>query len=83
MYEDDLSKELQNGRLLRLMVPINSSMIGISSPYAQSKLEFATDRSQRDKRWGQQADSYLLTLLRGYIFHQVRYYWLNINLVLA
>lgn len=55
--EGELGKELQNGRLMRLM----------------TKLEFVVDRPEQanDARWSDTGDRFLLKLLRSYIFHQV------------
>lgn len=56
VLEHDLTKELYNGRLFRIMC----------------KLQFVAERrdAQRDRR-GETSDSYLLSLLQHYIFHQV------------
>jgi PAB-dependent poly(A)-specific ribonuclease subunit 3 len=55
--EGELSKELENGRLVRLM----------------SKLGFINERPEfeSDPKWSETGDRYLLTLFRDYVFHQV------------
>ncbi|XJO76819.1 hypothetical protein BDV3_007295 [Batrachochytrium dendrobatidis] len=55
--EDDLSRELENARLVRLM----------------SKLGFINERPEYDldPTWAETGDVYLLKLFRDYIFHQV------------
>ena len=54
--EGELGKELQNGRLFRLV----------------AKLEFVVDRPEQrgDPRWSDAGDRFLLKLFRHYIFHQ-------------
>jgi len=56
LLESELSRELQNGRLFRLM----------------SKLEMVCDRPEQktNSRFGETGDMFLLTLLRNYVFHQ-------------
>lgn len=53
----DLSRELENGRLFRLMAKIN----------------FITERPEydHDPRWSEHGERYLLKLFRDYVFHQV------------
>jgi len=57
LLESDLSKELENGRLFRLMV----------------KLGFINERPEydMDPSWAETGDRYLLKLFRDYVFHQV------------
>ena len=52
----ELSRELENGRLLRLLV----------------KLAFVNDRPDRDmhKEWAETGDRYIIKLFRDFIFHQ-------------
>lgn len=52
-----LSRELENGRLFRLM----------------AKLNFITERPEyeHDKRWSENGERYFLKLFRDYVFHQV------------
>jgi PAB-dependent poly(A)-specific ribonuclease subunit 3 len=53
----DLSREVENGRLFRLM----------------SKLNFVTDTPglESDSQWAENGDRYFLTLFRDFVFHQV------------
>jgi len=55
--EHELSKEMDNGRLLRLVV----------------KLGFINERPEYmgDPQWSETGDRYLLRLFRNYVFHQV------------
>ncbi|KAL0091718.1 hypothetical protein J3Q64DRAFT_1846468 [Phycomyces blakesleeanus] len=55
--ESELSRELENGRLVRLM----------------SKLGFVNERPEfdDDPRWAETGDRYLIKLFRDYVFHQV------------
>ncbi|TPX34253.1 hypothetical protein SmJEL517_g03044 [Synchytrium microbalum] len=57
MLEGELGRELENGRLVRLM----------------SKLSFINERPEfdLDPRWSETGDRYLLKLFRDYVFHQV------------
>mmetsp|Transcript_19403 Transcript_19403/g.21577 ORF Transcript_19403/g.21577 Transcript_19403/m.21577 type:complete len:606 (+) Transcript_19403:95-1912(+) len=57
MLESELSKELENGRLFRLLV----------------KLGFINERPENDisPNWSENGDRYLLKLFRDYTFHQV------------
>ena len=56
MLERELSLELDNGRLFRLM----------------AKLGFVNERPEyeSDRRWSETGDRYLLKLFRDYVFHQ-------------
>ena len=56
LLETELSKEVQNGRLMRLI----------------TKLEFVIGRPEHkgDPRFGETGDRFLLKLMRDYIFHQ-------------
>jgi PAB-dependent poly(A)-specific ribonuclease subunit 3 len=56
LLESELSKEVQNGRLMRLI----------------TKLEFVIDRPEHkgDPRFGETGDRFLLKLMRDYVFHQ-------------
>ncbi|KAI9190349.1 PAB-dependent poly(A)-specific ribonuclease subunit 3 [Blastocladiella emersonii ATCC 22665] len=58
--ENELSRELENGRLARLMM----------------KLNFITDRTEfaLGSRWSETGDRYLITLFRDYVFHPVDQY---------
>jgi len=58
MLEAELSKELENGRLFRLLV----------------KLGFINERPEfgMDPNWSETGDRYLLKLYRDYLFHQVQ-----------
>ena len=53
----ELGKELQNGRLFRLM----------------TKLQMVVERPEQnqDPRWADTGDRYMLKLLKNYIFHRV------------
>ncbi|OAD08015.1 hypothetical protein MUCCIDRAFT_134844, partial [Mucor lusitanicus CBS 277.49] len=55
--EANLGQELENGRLVRLM----------------SKLNFINERPEfeKDPRWQEAGDRYMIKLFRDYIFHQV------------
>ncbi|KAI8086057.1 uncharacterized protein BX664DRAFT_334810 [Halteromyces radiatus] len=55
--ESELSKELENGRLVRLL----------------SKLGFINERPEfdMDPRWSETGDRYIIKLFRDYVFHQV------------
>ncbi|TPX51602.1 hypothetical protein SeMB42_g00074 [Synchytrium endobioticum] len=57
MLESELGRELENGRLVRLM----------------AKLNFINERPEfdLDPRWAETGDRYLLKLFRDYVFHQV------------
>eukprot|EP00003_Mantamonas_plastica_P018566 TRINITY_DN3035_c0_g1_i1.p1 TRINITY_DN3035_c0_g1~~TRINITY_DN3035_c0_g1_i1.p1 ORF type:complete len:126 (-),score=46.35 TRINITY_DN3035_c0_g1_i1:150-527(-) len=54
---DELSKEIENGRLFRIMC----------------KLGFINERPHHnnDDQWSETADRYLLKLFRDFVFHQV------------
>jgi len=53
----DLSRELENGRLVRLM----------------AKLNFVNERPEyeHDRQWSENGERYFLKLFRDYVFHQV------------
>lgn len=55
--QSELSRELENGRLVRLM----------------AKLNFINERPEfdHDRQWSETGDRYLLKLFRDYVFHQV------------
>ncbi|KAJ3370270.1 PAB-dependent poly(A)-specific ribonuclease subunit 3 [Allomyces arbusculus] len=55
--ENELGKELENGRMARLMM----------------KLNFITERPEfnMDHRWSETGDRYLIKLFRDYVFHPV------------
>ncbi|KAI9303986.1 hypothetical protein BJ944DRAFT_267525 [Cunninghamella echinulata] len=55
--ENELSKELENGRIVRLL----------------SKLGFINERPEfdMDPRWSETGDRYIIKLFRDYVFHQV------------
>ncbi|KAG9242885.1 PAB-dependent poly(A)-specific ribonuclease subunit PAN3 [Calycina marina] len=53
----ELARELENGRLVRLMAKLNSII---------DRPEHATDRE-----WGTHGKYYILSLFRDYIFHQI------------
>ncbi|CAO3638652.1 unnamed protein product [Cunninghamella blakesleeana] len=55
--ENELGKELENGRLVRLL----------------SKLGFINERPEfdMDPRWSETGDRYIIKLFRDYVFHQV------------
>ncbi|EFP78995.2 PAB-dependent poly(A)-specific ribonuclease subunit 3 [Puccinia graminis f. sp. tritici] len=57
LLEESLSRELENGRLVRLMV----------------KLGFINERPEfdHDPNWSETSERYLLKLFRDYVFHQV------------
>jgi PAB-dependent poly(A)-specific ribonuclease subunit 3 len=55
--EGELMKELENGRLFRLMVKLG---------FINERPEFEMDPS-----WSETGDRYLLKLFRDYVFHQV------------
>ncbi|WAR59871.1 hypothetical protein PtB15_11B512 [Puccinia triticina] len=57
LLEECLSRELENGRLVRLMV----------------KLGFINERPEfdHDPNWSETSERYLLKLFRDYVFHQV------------
>jgi len=57
MLESELSKEVENGRLFRLL----------------AKLGFINERPEfgMDPNWSETGDRYLLKLFRDYVFHQV------------
>mmetsp|Transcript_23050 Transcript_23050/g.57729 ORF Transcript_23050/g.57729 Transcript_23050/m.57729 type:complete len:832 (-) Transcript_23050:130-2625(-) len=57
MLEGELSKELENGRLMRLMVKLG---------FINERPEFDMDQS-----WSETGDRYILKLFRDYVFHQV------------
>jgi PAB-dependent poly(A)-specific ribonuclease subunit 3 len=56
LLESDLSKELENGRLFRLLVKLGC---------VNERPEFDMDPS-----WSETGDRYLLKLFRDYVFHQ-------------
>ncbi|KAI9816644.1 MAG: PAB-dependent poly(A)-specific ribonuclease subunit 3 [Thelocarpon impressellum] len=56
-YHSELSRELENGRIVRLL-----SKLGLIN----ERPEFEHDRS-----WSETGDRYLLKLFRDYVFHQV------------
>jgi len=55
--ENEMTKELENARLVRLM----------------TKLGFINERPEfdHDPRWSETGDRYLIKLFRDYLFHQV------------
>ncbi len=57
MLENELSKEVENGRLFRIV----------------SKLGMINERPEfdMDVSWSETGDRYLLKLFRDYVFHQV------------
>ena len=57
MLENELTKELENGRLFRLIV----------------KLATINERPELnlDPQWSETGDRYMLKLFRDYVFHQV------------
>jgi PAB-dependent poly(A)-specific ribonuclease subunit 3 len=55
--DDDLSRELENGRLLRLLLKLG---------FVNERPEFDLDAS-----WSETGDRYPLKLFRDYVFHQV------------
>lgn len=55
--ESELAKELENGRLFRLVVKLG---------FINERPEFEMDPS-----WSETGDRYLLKLFRDYVFHQV------------
>ncbi|KAL4003096.1 hypothetical protein ACH3XW_6200 [Acanthocheilonema viteae] len=57
LLENELSKELENGRLFRLLCKLNT---------ITERAEF-----QMDMSWSETGDRYLLKLFRDYLFHQV------------
>ncbi|KHN85001.1 Uncharacterized protein Tcan_07091 [Toxocara canis] len=57
LLENELSKELENGRLFRLLCKLNTI---IERP-----------QFQMDMSWSETGDRYLLKLFRDYLFHQV------------
>eukprot|EP00127_Corallochytrium_limacisporum_P002603 Clim_evm39s134 gene=Clim_evmTU39s134 len=56
VLESDLSKELQNGRLFRLLVKLN--MVVERSAY------------NMDPQWSETGDRYMLKLFRDFVFHE-------------
>ncbi|CAG0885134.1 unnamed protein product [Cyprideis torosa] len=55
-YEGELEKEVENGRLLRLMTKLNTVI----------------DRQDLlDPNWGETGDRYILKLFRDFLFHQI------------
>ncbi|XP_053268690.1 PAN2-PAN3 deadenylation complex subunit PAN3 isoform X1 [Pleuronectes platessa] len=57
VIEEDLAKEVQNGRLFRLLAKLGT---------INERPEF-----QKDPSWSETGDRYLLKLLRDHLFHQV------------
>ncbi|XP_006820509.1 PAN2-PAN3 deadenylation complex subunit pan3-like [Saccoglossus kowalevskii] len=57
VIEEDLSKEVQNGRLMRLLAKLNTIC---------ERPEFSMDPT-----WSETGDRYLLKLFRDHVFHQV------------
>ncbi|MFH4974922.1 hypothetical protein AB6A40_001631 [Gnathostoma spinigerum] len=57
LLENELSKELENGRLFRLLCKLNTII---------ERPDF-----QLDMQWSETGDRYLLKLFRDYLFHQV------------
>ncbi|KAG8584888.1 hypothetical protein GDO81_004806 [Engystomops pustulosus] len=57
IIEEDLAKEVQNGRLFRLLAKLGT---------INERPEF-----QKDPSWSETGDRYLLKLFRDHIFHQV------------
>jgi PAB-dependent poly(A)-specific ribonuclease subunit 3 len=53
----DLSRELENGRLVRLMAKLN---------FVNERPEYELDR-----QWSETGERYFLKLYRDYVFHQV------------
>lgn len=74
--EDELSKEMENGRLYRLLVKLGTIVdrpmyvVGETSMY--HLLIFINCYSlNMDNTWGETGDRYLLMLFRDYLFHSV------------
>uniref|UniRef100_A0A673YB20 PAN2-PAN3 deadenylation complex subunit PAN3 n=1 Tax=Salmo trutta TaxID=8032 RepID=A0A673YB20_SALTR len=57
VIEEDLAKEVQNGRLFRLLAKLGT---------INERPEF-----QKDRTWSETGDRYLLKLFRDHLFHQV------------
>ncbi|XP_055460984.1 PAN2-PAN3 deadenylation complex subunit PAN3 [Psammomys obesus] len=57
VIEEDLAKEVQNGRLFRLLAKLGT---------INERPEF-----QKDPAWAETGDRYLLKLFRDHLFHQV------------
>lgn len=57
LQEDELAKEMENGRLYRLLVKMGS---------INDRPEFSGDAS-----WSETGDRYMLKLFRDYLFHAV------------
>ena len=57
LLQSELSRELENGRLVRLMAKLNT---------INERPEF-----DHDRQWSETGDRYLLKLFRDYVFHQV------------
>ncbi|KNC74692.1 hypothetical protein SARC_12767, partial [Sphaeroforma arctica JP610] len=56
ILETEISKELENGRLFRLIAKLG---------FVNERPEYAMDPS-----WSETGDRYLLKLFRDYVFHQ-------------
>ena len=80
MLEGELGRELENGRLVRLMSKlgfINERPEYVLSPGSYLRADDVLTsnihniRFDLDPRWSETGDRYLLKLFRDYVFHQV------------
>jgi len=76
--ENELSKEMENGRLFRLLVKLGSINERPEYIYLQyysflscSVLFISVFRFNLDPAWSETGDRYMLKLFRDYLFHQV------------
>lgn len=60
VLEGELSREMENGRLLRLLAKMNTVLERVD-PY----------RNVGDEVWSETGDRFMLKLFRDYVFHQV------------
>lgn len=60
VLEGELSREMENGRLLRLLAKMNTVLERVD-PY----------RNAGDDAWSETGDRFMLKLFRDYVFHQV------------
>jgi len=68
---DNLQKELENGRLVRLLAKLNIILERPDSAPAASAQQTPAHLNQPSSAWSETGERYYLKLFRDYVFHQV------------